>query len=71
MNPLFSNAPQNSSFGNFQDMLMRFNQFKSTFQGNPQAIVQNMLQSGQVTQEQYQQAQSMANQFMRMMRGNR
>lgn len=33
-------------------MLQRFLQFKKTFSGNPQQMVQNMLNSGKLTQSQ-------------------
>ena len=51
------------------NMLMQFMQFKNSFQGNPQQAVQQMLQSGQVSPERYQQAVNMANQFQNMFRG--
>ena len=52
------------------NMLMRFAQFANSFRGNPQQMVQQMLQSGQITQEQYQQAVQMANQFSQMFSPN-
>ena len=52
-----------------QGLLQRFQQFKQTFSGNPQQQIQQMLQSGKVTQQQYNQAVQMAQQFQRMMGG--
>lgn len=52
------------------NMLMQFAQFANNFRGNPQQAVQQMLQSGRVTQEQYQQAVQMANQFSQMFSPN-
>ena len=50
------------------NMLMQFMQFKNSFQGNPQQAVQQMLQSGQVSPERYQQAVNMVQQFQNMFR---
>lgn len=52
------------------NMLMQFAQFANSFRGNPQQMVQQMLQSGQVSQAQYQQAVQMANQFSQMFSPN-
>ena len=47
-------------------MLQRFQQFRQSFKGNPQEQVQQLLNSGRVTQQQYNQAVQMAQQFQRM-----
>ena len=44
-------------------MMQQFQQFRNTFRGNPQQMVQQMLQSGQITEAQLQQATQMARQF--------
>lgn len=49
--------------GDFAQMMQQFNQFKRTFQGDPKAEVEKLLQSGQMTQEQLNQLQMMAQQF--------
>lgn len=49
-------------FGPMQ-VLQQFQQFRNSFQGNPQAVVQQMLQSGQINEAQLQQAMQMAKQF--------
>ena len=46
------------------DFMSRFNQFKSQFQGNPQQQIQSMLQTGQITQEQLNEAQTKARNFI-------
>ena len=46
-----------------QNLLQQFNQFRSTFQGNPSQMIQQMLNSGRATQNQYNQAVQMAQQF--------
>ena len=52
------------------NMLMRFMNFRNSFQGNPQQMVQQMLQSGQVTPQQYQNAVQMAQQLAGMFTPN-
>ncbi len=54
---------------NIQEFMTRFNQFKQTFNGNPQAQIQQMLNSGKVTQQQYNNAVNTANQIVRMLGG--
>lgn len=56
---------------NVQDMMMRFNQFKQTFNGDPRAQVQQLLNSGKVTQAQYNQAVQQANQLFNMLHNGR
>lgn len=51
----------------FTNMVQRFNQWRQGFQGNPQQMVQQMLNSGQMTQQQFGQLQQMARQIMGMM----
>ena len=64
MNPLFQQmmpqAPQNN-------MIQRFMQFRQQFKGNPQEQVQQLLNSGRVTQAQYDQAVQMANSLRNML----
>ena len=52
------------------NMLMQFINFRSSFRGDPQQMVQQMLNSGRVSQAQYQQAVQMANQFHQMLAPN-
>lgn len=63
-NPLYSEL-RNVTPGN--DFLSRFNQFKNSFKGNPQEQVQALLNSGKVSQAQYNQAVRMAQQFQKML----
>jgi len=48
------------------NIIQQFNQFRQTFQGNPRQQVQQLLNSGRVSQEQYNRAVQMANQMMKM-----
>nr|DAI91740.1 MAG TPA: Protein of unknown function (DUF2680) [Caudoviricetes sp.]DAJ43168.1 MAG TPA: Protein of unknown function (DUF2680) [Caudoviricetes sp.]DAN03533.1 MAG TPA: Protein of unknown function (DUF2680) [Caudoviricetes sp.]DAP86791.1 MAG TPA: Protein of unknown function (DUF2680) [Caudoviricetes sp.] len=66
-NPLFE-ALGGGVNPQFQQLVQRFQQFKSTFQGDPQQEVQKMLQSGKITQQQLNQAQSFAQQFQALMK---
>ena len=53
-------------FGNMQNFMNQFNQFRQSFGNsqNPQAIVQQLLDSGRMSQEQFNQLSQMANQIM-------
>ena len=64
-NPLFNLLGGNQ----MNPMMQRFNQFRQMFRGDPQQQVQQMLNSGRITQEQYNQAVQTANQIMRMLGG--
>ena len=50
------------------DLLSQFNQFRSTFSGNPEQQVKQLLQSGRMSQEQFNQLAQTANQLYRMMK---
>lgn len=63
-NPLFGML---SGQMQMNPMLQKFNQFRQMFKGDPQQQVQQMLNSGKITQAQYNQAVQMANQVAQMM----
>ena len=68
-NPLFSmfggmNAMPNNGMMN---LLRQFNQFRQNFNGDPRQQVQQLLNSGKVSQQDYDRAVQMANQLQRMM----
>lgn len=52
------------------NMLMQFMNFQNSFRGNPQQMVQQLLNSGRVSPQQYQNAVQMANQFQQMFTPN-
>jgi len=56
---------QQRSFASPQDFMNQFQQFRNGFSGNAQEKVQQLLNSGQMSQQQFQQLQSMANQLQR------
>ena len=61
-NPLFGMNQQNG-------LMQRFQQFQQMFRGDPKQQIQQMLNSGKVNQNQYNQAVQMAQQFRRMIGG--
>jgi len=61
MNPLYNQLnPQNN-------VLQRFNQFRNQFKGDPRQQIQQMLNSGQISQAQYNQAVQQAQMLQRML----
>ena len=50
-------------------MLSQFNQFRSNYSGDPKQEVQKMLQSGQMSQQQFNQLSQAAAQFQKMLGG--
>ena len=66
MNPLFNlgNRNQNGGpFGNLNEMINQFNEFRTNFTGDPKEKVQELLNSGRMTQAQFNQLSQMATQF--------
>ena len=60
-NPIFNMMqPQNN-------IMQRFQQFAQMFRGDPRQQIQQMLNSGKISQGQYNQAVQMAQQFQRVM----
>ena len=57
VNPLFSLLNGTNQNG----LQQQFDNFRKTVNGNPQAIVENLVKSGQMSQQQYQQLSQMAN----------
>lgn len=62
-NPLFG-MMQNMNPAN--EMIQRFRQFQQMFRGDPKQQIQQMLNSGRVSQQQYNQAVQMAQNLQRM-----
>ena len=69
-NPLYT-MMGNSAPANMPNIFQRFQQFQQMFRGDPRQQVQQLLNSGRVTQDQYNQAFQMAQQFQKMMGGNK
>lgn len=66
-NPIF-NILGSLPMGNMSNMMAQFNQFRNGFQGDPKQQVQQLLNSGRMSQDQYNQLQQMAQQFMSLMK---
>lgn len=64
MNPLFGYSSPQPPMGNFMNMMQKFNQFRQMFQGNPQQTVQELLNSGKMTQEQFARYKAQAEQMI-------
>ena len=62
MNPLYNMTQQNN-------VLQRFQQFRKMFSGDPRQQVQQLLNSGKVSQSQYDNAVRLANQFQKRIKG--
>ena len=69
-NPLFQalgGRQMPGPMGQFQNMVQQFRQFQQTFQGDPKAEVEKLVQSGKISQQQLNQLQQMAGQFQQLM----
>lgn len=60
-------SPLYQQYG-MSNVMQRFQQFKQTFNGDPRQQVQQLLNSGKVSQQQYNQAVQMAQQFQAMLK---
>lgn len=70
MNPLFNalgGGKMPGTMGQFQNLVQQFQQFKQSFQGDPKAEVEKLVQSGKISQQQLNQLQQMAGQFQQLM----
>lgn len=69
VNPFFDAlGGGNTPVGRLQKMMQQFNQFRSSFQGDPKAEVEKLLQSGRMNQQQLNQLQEMAKQFQGLLK---
>lgn len=68
-NNLGAQPPQAPQVGGLQSMMQRFQQFRQMFSGDPRQKVQELLNSGRISQAQYNQAVQMAQQLQRLMGG--
>lgn len=66
MNPLFNLLGGNRQPNN--NILQQFQQFKNSFKGDPRQQIQDLLNSGKISQNDYNNAVNMANQIMKMMK---
>ncbi len=64
-NPLYQTLGGNQSAGGMDEMLRAFEDFRRGFRGDPKQTVQNLLNSGQMTQAQFNQLAQQANQLVK------
>ena len=72
-NPFFNaltnpQQPVQPAQPNPMDIFQKFNAFRQNFQGDPKQQVQNLLSSGQMSQEQFNNLSNMANTFFNTFR---
>lgn len=67
-NSLFNDFNQSNPIGQFGNFINQFNSFRSTFSGNPEAQVKQMLQNGRMSQDQFNQYAQMANQLRQLLK---
>ena len=63
-----SNIPLPPPLNNMQNMMARLNEFRQTFNGDPKQQVQQLLNSGKMSQNQYNQLSQMATQIQNMLK---
>lgn len=76
-NPLFNmfgpgvqnGGINNTPLSNMTNLLTKYNEFRSSFKGDPEQKVKELLNSGQMTQAQFQQLSEAAKQFQKLMKG--
>lgn len=71
-NPIFQQmqgGPAPAPTNGLQAVIQRFQQFRQMFSGDPQQQVQQLLNSGRVSQQQYNNAVQVAQQLQRMLGG--
>ncbi len=65
-NPFFGalgGGQANGAMGELMQLKQRFQQFQTSFKGDPKAEVEKLLQSGAMSQQELNQLQNMAKQF--------
>lgn len=67
MNSLFNDFQPNR-VGQMNNLLEQFNQFRSTFTGNPEEQVKQLISSGKISQAQFNQFAQTANQLRQLIK---
>ena len=57
----------NNNQGGLLGMVQKFNEFRQNFQGDPQQMVQQLLNSGRMTQQDYNRLSQMATEFQKLL----
>lgn len=71
MNSLFNDlqsTPSAQPLGQMGNFLTQFNQFRSNFVGNPEQQVKQLLSSGRMSQQQFEQIAQTANQLYQLIK---
>ena len=69
-NPLVGGAPQmGGAMQNIQNIMQQYQKFRQMFTGDPRQQIQQMLNSGRLSQDQLNNAVQTANQLQRLMGG--
>lgn len=68
MNSLFNEFQQSNPLGQMNDFISQFNNFRSTFSGNPEQQVKQLLNSGRMSQDQFNQFAQTANQLRKLIK---
>lgn len=66
-NPLYDQYKQPINDGGLTQIMEQAKQMRRTFNGNPQQVVQNLLNSGRMSQSQFNQLSQIANQVVQAM----
>ena len=68
MNSLYNDFKPAGQSNQLGELIGQFRQFRSTFNGNPEAQVRQLMQSGRMSQEQFNQYAQMANQLQSLLK---
>lgn len=71
MNSLFNDlqsTPSAQPLGQIGNFLTQFNQFRSNFVGNPEQQVKQLISSGKMSQQQFEQIAQTANQLRQLIK---
>lgn len=68
-NPLYQQLGSGAQMSPIAQLTQRFNAFRQNFRGDPRQQVQQLLNSGRITQAQYDAAVQQANQLMQILGG--
>lgn len=71
MNSLFNDlqsTPPTQPLGQMSNFLTQFNQFRSNFVGNPEQQVKQLISSGRMSQQQFEQIAQTANQLRQLIK---
>lgn len=67
-NPIYSRLKGNQPQGGIDQMLQKFSEFKMGFTGDPKEKVQELLNSGQMSQERFNELSEIASRLQRFVK---